>query len=41
MRTRTSPATLVLSSPKYGKANSAVQTIPMPYMRRRPIRSET
>ena len=37
---RTNPATLVLSRPKYGKANSAVQTIPMPYMRRRPIRSE-
>ena len=36
----TSPAIRVLSNPKYGKANSPVQTIPMPYISLRPIRSE-
>ena len=30
----------VLSSPKYGKANTAVATIPAPYSRRRPTMSE-
>src|SRR5690348_9205677 len=38
---RTSPPLRVLRSPKYGKAKAPVSTTPMPYMSRRPMRSET